>query len=168
MVAHHKVLVLLEHASPAASGRPSKRGGTYVSCNSLAVHKDPSMVDPQIVARQRNHALDVALLVVVRIQKHHHVAAMNLAHPVRHLVDEQPVLVLEHRQHARAFHAHRLVEKDDDERRDRNRDHQVAQPRVHAALSLRGRRYSSPVSVHRRLTVPALRSARHRSVSSII
>src|ERR1017187_10249372 len=51
------------------------------------------MVDSQPVARQRNHALDVALLVVARILEYDSVALVNIPHAIRNLVDEQAVLV---------------------------------------------------------------------------
>ena len=55
------------------------------------------MVNPQIIARQRNDALDVAFLVVMRVQKDNNIAAVNLTYAVGHLVDKETVLVLKHR-----------------------------------------------------------------------
>ena len=86
------------------------------------------MVDPEIVARKSDHPLNIAFLVVMRIQEDHHVSAVDLADAVRHLVDEQAVLILQHGQHAGAFDAYRLIEEDDDEGRNSDRDDQIPQP----------------------------------------
>src|SRR5215469_11396778 len=105
----------------------------------MAIDIHHSVINLKLISGQRNHTLDIALLVIMRIQKDHHVPAMNLTYPIRQLVHKQPILVLEHRQHARPFHPHRLIQKDDDERRHRNRDNQVPHPRMHTTPS-HGRR----------------------------
>src|SRR6202022_2186046 len=75
-------------------------------------------------------------------QKHHHIAAVNLSHPIGQLIHKQPVLVLEHRQHARTLHPHRLVQKHDDERRHQHGHHHVPHPGMEMVLF----RCASPVT----------------------
>ena len=87
------------------------------------------------VAGQRDHPLDVALFRVARIVEDHHVAAMDGRDVVDELVDEEAVVVLQARQHAGAFHAHRLVEEHDDEDGHGRRDDNVADPEEEAPLA---------------------------------
>ena len=56
------------------------------------------------------------------------VPALNRFQPVDKFVNEDAFLIFERRHHADAFDFYRLVEKDDDEGRNRKRDDQVAQP----------------------------------------
>src|SRR5438477_43078 len=72
--------------------------------------------------------LDVALGGIARVAENDDVAALDGLPAVDELVDEDAFLVVERGHHARAFHLHRLVEEDDDESRDRERDNQVTQP----------------------------------------
>ena len=81
----------------------------------LAVHPDLAVVDAETSPGKRNHALDVALFRVARIVEDHHIAAIDGGDVVDELVDEEPVVIFEPRQHAGAFDAHRLVEKQDDQ-----------------------------------------------------
>src|ERR1035438_6323843 len=54
---------------------------------------------------------------------------------INELVDKKAVGVLKPRQHAGAFHAHRLVEEDDDQHRGRGGNKQIARPEADAAVS---------------------------------
>jgi hypothetical protein len=47
---------------------------------------------------------------------------------INELVNEQPVLVSQAREHAGALYPHRLIKKSDDEERDRERKQHVASP----------------------------------------
>ena len=51
---------------------------------------------------------------------------------IHELVDEEAIPVLKARQHAGAFHAHRLVEEHDDQHGDGDGDKDVANPQVDA------------------------------------
>src|SRR5579875_2668002 len=86
------------------------------------------MVDREPVPRQRNHSLDVALRVVVRVVEHHHIALVDLLELVGKLVNEQSVLILQPGQHARSLYPHRLVQKKDDDQRDHYGNEEVARP----------------------------------------
>ncbi len=50
------------------------------------------MVDPKIVSGERDDPLDIALLMVMRVKKHHHVPPADLPDSVGQLIDEEPVL----------------------------------------------------------------------------
>src|SRR6185312_12164876 len=97
----------------------------------LAVEVYATMIDAQPIARQPNHTLDVALRVVARILKNHHIALVYLTDLVRDLVDEQAILVLQLRQHARAFHADRLIEKQNNKRGNEYRDYEIEEKGRH-------------------------------------
>ena len=75
-----------------------------------------------------HHALDIALGRIERIPEHDHVAARDRLQLVHELVDEDSFLVGESGHHARALNLHRLVQEDDDECRNGQRDENVAHP----------------------------------------
>src|SRR5215470_6157451 len=85
-------------------------------------------VNANLVAGNADHALDVALGRVAGIAEDHDVAALDRFPAVDELVDEDALLVVEGRHHAGAFNLHRLVQKDDDESGDRQRNDEVSQP----------------------------------------
>src|ERR1700722_8322632 len=64
--------------------------------------------------------------------KHDYIAAFDRRDVVNELVDEEPVMILEPREHAGAFNAHRLVEEEDDENRNARGDQQIAKPKTEA------------------------------------
>ncbi len=80
------------------------------------------------IARHADHALDVALRGIARIAEHHDIAALDRFQPIHKLVDEDSFLVFERRHHAGAFHFHRLIQENDDEGGDRQRDNKVTEP----------------------------------------
>ena len=71
--------------------------------------------------------------------KDHHIASLDGLKAVDELVDEEPVLILQPRQHAGALHAHRLVKKGDDKDRGGSGKQQIAQQQPNAPGSM-GRR----------------------------
>src|SRR5580704_8662259 len=94
----------------------------------LAIHKDAAGIDLDMVTRQANHPLDKALRWVSGIAEHDDVTALDRLQPINKLVHEDPFLIFERGHHACAFHFHRLVEEDDDETRNGQRDDQITQP----------------------------------------
>ena len=90
MVAHHVIV---------ARGDHHLRDGPVVAIHSrhvrLAqrrpVHKDFAMVDAKRISRQRDYALDVALLRVARVVEDHYVAALNGREMIDKLVDEEAI-----------------------------------------------------------------------------
>src|SRR5271166_2735133 len=87
-----------------------------------------SVLDPHAIARYSNYALDVALRSVARITEDHHVTPLDRFQTVNKLVDEDPLLVFQRRHHAGSLHLHRLVEENDEERRNGQRNEDVAYP----------------------------------------
>ena len=88
-----------------------------LAANCLDVYKRQD-----VVAGNTDHALDVALRSVSRIAEDDDVAALDRLPTIHELVDEDALLVLEAGHHAGAFHLHRLVEKDNNERGDSEGD----------------------------------------------
>src|SRR5208283_737589 len=97
----------------------------------FAVHVDLAVLDADAVACDSDNALDVALRRVARIAEDHDVPALDGLPTIDELVDEDPLLVFEAGHHAGAFHLHRLVEKDNDESGDGERDQQISYPDHH-------------------------------------
>src|SRR5208337_110508 len=96
--------------------------GNVVFVERLAVHVDLSVFDADAIAGNADHALDVALRSVAWIAEDDDVAALDGLPSIDKLVDEDALLVFEAGHHAGAFHLYRLVEKDDDESGDGERD----------------------------------------------
>src|SRR5580700_10091729 len=94
----------------------------------LAIYKDAAGIDLDVVTCQANDPLDKALRWVSGIAEHDDVAALDRLQPINKLVHEDPFLIFERWHHACALHFNRLVEEDDDETRDGQRDDQIAQP----------------------------------------
>src|SRR5580698_6646243 len=102
--------------------------GNVVFIKRLSVHVNLAAFDADSVPGNSNDALDVTLRRVARIAEDNDVAALNGLPAIDELVDEDAFLVFEAGHHAGAFNLHRLVEKNDDESRDRKRDQQIARP----------------------------------------
>src|SRR5271166_702553 len=92
------------------------------------VDEEHAILDPDPIAGDGDHALDVALRGIARIAEYDDIAARNRLQLVNELVDEDPLLVLERGHHAGPFDLDRLIQEDDEERRNRQRDEHVAQP----------------------------------------
>ncbi|MCU1285643.1 MAG: hypothetical protein JWO13_1993, partial [Acidobacteriales bacterium] len=103
-------------------------GGDVGLMQEMSVDVDASFVDDNAVAGDGDDALDVALCCVARVAENDDVAAGDGFPSVDELVDEDAFLIFKSRQHAGAFHFHRLVEKDDEEDRDAERDDEVTDP----------------------------------------
>src|SRR6266850_4645662 len=94
----------------------------------LLVDVQLARIDADLVSGNADHALDIALRGIPGITEYDDVAALDRLPAIDELVDEDTFLVVERGHHAGAFDLHWLVEKDDDERRDRQRDDQIPQP----------------------------------------
>src|SRR6266567_2630731 len=94
----------------------------------LIVHVDLAAINADAVARHPDHALDVALGGIARIAEDHNIPTLDRFQPVYKLVDEDSFLVVERGHHAGSLNFHRLVEEDDDESRDRQRNDEIAHP----------------------------------------
>src|SRR5216684_2325926 len=97
----------------------------------LAVHIDLAVFDADTVAGNSDNALDVTLRSIARIAEDDDIAALDGLPAIDELVDEDPLLVFEAGHHAGAFNLHRLVEKDNDESGDGERDQKIARPNRH-------------------------------------
>ena len=110
-----------------------------------------------------DHALDVRFRGVERKPEDHHVAALDAAEAevVGELVDEDAFLIGQRRHHAGAFHFDRLVDEDNQDDRDQDREGQVAHPgkRIpHAGRYQSDRRGAPPELEARKWAVRSLAS----------
>ena len=101
----------------------------------MAVHVDDARVDANAVACNGNHTLNVAFRRIARIAEDNDITAFNRLQLVDELVDEDPLLVLQGRHHAGTFHLYRLIEKNNKECGNGQRDDDVPDPGRTAALS---------------------------------
>src|ERR1700676_2735899 len=102
-----------------------------VFVESFSVDIDLPFHDVNPVPRNSNNALDVAFRGVARVAKYNNVAALDRLPAIDKLVDEDALLIFEAGHHADAFNLHRLVEKDNNESGDGERDQQIARPDRH-------------------------------------
>src|ERR1700682_2207560 len=130
MVAEDEEAVRRNHDSSIRAG-VRVIAGDVVFVERLAVHIDLATLDANPVACNSDDALDVALRSVARIPEDDDVAALDGLPAIDKLVDEDALLVFEAGHHTGAFNLHRLVEKDNDESGDGERDQQVARPDRH-------------------------------------
>ena len=140
MVAHHEIAVRRAPPSPPWSGCRGTPPEHRAPRSGLPLSHTWPVIDADAVAGQRDHALDVALLRVARIVEDHDIAALDGLDVVDKFVDEEPVAVFQPRQHAGAFHAHRLVKKGDDQHRGGCGNEQIAKPEADGIAVARGRR----------------------------
>src|SRR6266567_72159 len=98
------------------------RRGNVVLVQRLIVHVNLAAVNANTVARHPDHALDVALGGIARIAEDHNIPALDWFQPIYELVDEDSFLVVERGHHAGSLDFYRLVQKDDDEGRDCQRN----------------------------------------------
>src|SRR6266851_7486278 len=131
--------------------------GDVVFVERLAVHVDLAILDANPVAGNSDDALDVALRSVAWIAEDDEVAALDGLPAIDKLVDEDPLLVFEAGHHAGAFNLHRLVEKDNNEGGDGERDQQIARPDRH-----HGQRAPTRFFWNRRYRRLRARHIRHR------
>src|SRR5580765_231704 len=94
----------------------------------LAVHVHLAGINSDDIARHSYHPLDIAGRRIPRVAKYYDISALDRFPAVDELIDEDAFLVVERRHHAGAFDLHRLVQEDDDERRNGEGNYQVAQP----------------------------------------
>lgn len=127
MVAHHPKITLWNGLFRNGATVLIALGHVWL-IDALAIHIDSTVGDFQIIAGERNDALDVALRWIARVVEYHHIAPMNLFEPVDKLVDEEAIVVVQARLHAGALDPYRLVDASDDERGNPYGHCQVAQP----------------------------------------
>src|SRR5215471_16556717 len=94
----------------------------------FSVYIDHAVANLHDFVWQRNHALDKRFAPVERIPEYDYIVAFNRLKPVYELVDENPLLIGEKRRHAGAFHLHRLIQENDDNKRQADRNQQIARP----------------------------------------
>ena len=116
MVAHHEVVAFGDDlGAPVVVAAELVRHVAVLERHLVSVHA--AVDDADLIARFGDDALDERLLRVDRIVEHHDIADPRIREPVRQLVDDEPVLVLERRRHALALDARNLEAERDDERR---------------------------------------------------
>src|SRR6266567_5917319 len=92
------------------------------------VDVNASKADLHVVAGDSDDALDVALAGIVGVTEDDDVSAIDALVTVNELVDEDAFLVAESGHHARAFDLYGLVDEDNDESGNGERDDEIAQP----------------------------------------
>src|SRR6266853_1123133 len=110
-----------------------------VFVESFSVDIDLPVLNADSVPRNSNNALDVAFRGIARVAEYNNVTALDRLPAIDELVDEDALLVFEAGHHADAFDLHRLVEKDNDERGDGERNQQIARPHRHHGQRARTR-----------------------------
>src|SRR5262245_37779095 len=105
-----------------------------------AVDVEPAVLDVDLLAGQPDHAFNVRLRRVVRVQQHDDVASFYrlfvadpFAQRVDELVDEDAILVVELGHHALSFDPHRLYDETYDQDGDHAGEDHVAQQRTQFA-----------------------------------
>src|SRR3981081_231782 len=96
-----------------------------VFVESFSIDIDLPVHNADSVPRKSNNALDIAFRGVARVAEYNNVAALDRLPAIDKLVDEDALLIFESGHHADAFDFHRLVEKDNDESGDGERDQQI-------------------------------------------
>src|SRR3984957_10738861 len=121
VIAHHKVLILRNrYRAVARSVEIARRDINFRP--RLAVHVETSAAQLDRFARKPNHALDKRLRAVERIPENNYVATPDRLEAIHEFVDEDPLLIAQEGSHAGAFDLHRLVEKNDDHKREAESD----------------------------------------------
>src|SRR5579872_6554229 len=93
-----------------------------------------------MVSGNSDYTLYKTLRGVPRIAEYYDVAMLDGLNAIDEFIDENALLIVQGRHHAGALNLHWLVQEDDDERRNRERDDQVAHPgrkKVAARLGVR-------------------------------
>ena len=127
MITHHKVAVLSDFGG-------GKVGQIFVLRRHVwlgerhTVHVYDSFADFHHFARQRDDALDERLRTVQRIPEDDNISALDGLETVDKFVNEDALLIGEQRRHAGAFDLHGLIEEDDDDESEADRDEQIASP----------------------------------------
>src|SRR5437868_6941114 len=99
-----------------------------VFVESFSVDIDLPVLNADSISRNPNNALDIAFRGVARVAEYNNVAALDGLPAIDELVDENALLIVEAGHHADAFNLHRLVEKNNDERGNSERNQQIARP----------------------------------------
>src|SRR6185312_3390812 len=116
MVSQHEISTGRNYGQRVRS-RVGILGRNVVLTKGLAVDVNMSVRDTNLITGNSDHALDKALARIAGIAKHHNVSALDAFPPVNQFVDEDAFLVFKAGLHASAFHFHRLIDKQDDEKR---------------------------------------------------
>src|ERR1700749_1119300 len=127
MISHHKVAVLGDLGCGEIGQIFVLRRYVWLG-ERHTVHVYDSFANLYHFARQRDDALDERFRAIERIPEDDHVAALDGLKAVNKLVDEDALLIGKQRRHAGAFDFYRLIEEDDDDEREADRDKEIASP----------------------------------------
>src|ERR1700683_2115840 len=105
-----------------------------------AVYVDAPLPDINRISWQPDYALDKGFRPVERIPEDHDVASPNRLEAINELVDEDALLIGNHRGHAGAFDFYGLVEKDDDDESETERQQEISCPYAQFAMKWRHNR----------------------------
>src|SRR5665213_3240940 len=127
MVPHHKILALRNlHRRVRAVIVRLRRNIRFGQKST--VQENLAAANFHHILRQSHDALNKRLRAVKRIPENDDIAALNWLKPVNKLVDENLLLIRDQGSHARAFHFHRLVEKNDNYHSEAERNDEIAPP----------------------------------------
>src|SRR6516164_4007954 len=127
MISRHKVTVRRNyHFRIGTLVLVSARDIIFVQ--QFAVYINSPGIDFDMVSGESHDALDETLRGIARITKDYDVSSLNRLQTVHKLIHEDTFLIFERRHHARAFDFDRLIEEDDDEAGNGQRDNKISQP----------------------------------------
>src|SRR5579872_4716005 len=88
------------------------------------------MIHFDAIARNRDDALDVGLAGIAREPKYDGIAAVDFSEmqAIDEFVDKNALLVIERGHHAGAFHFHRLIEEENHDDGQDDRENEIARP----------------------------------------
>ena len=127
MIAEHVVMVVLHNGRGITLVINVFRGQIWLF-EAPAINVNASIADADAVSGQAYDAFDIGLARIQGIPENNDVATLDRLKAVHEFVDEDALVILETRHHAGAFYLDRLVEKNDDDKGQQNRQNQVAQP----------------------------------------
>jgi hypothetical protein len=102
-----------------------------------AIDVNLSLDDADVIARNSDYALDVALCRIEWVVEDNDVPPLDGLKLIDELVYENALLVLQTGEHAGAFHLYRLIEKDDDKGRYSDGYEEITNPAPHVSVPTR-------------------------------
>src|ERR1019366_6067537 len=127
MIPHHEVLACRNSCGrQSAKIRGLRRNVRFRQELAIEIHL--AFTDLHDVFRQSHDALDERLRAVQRIPKEDHIAPLHHLKPVDDLVDENSFLIGNQGGHAGSFYLHWLVEENNDDYGETQRNDEIAPP----------------------------------------
>src|SRR5579859_964110 len=107
----------------------------------MAIDVDDALANFHLLSRQTNDPFDERFRAVERIPKDDDVAPLNGLEAINKFVDKDALLIGEQRSHARAFHFHRLIQENNDDKREADGDEKITRPDTNLGSQRMGGRW---------------------------